>query len=290
MGDTPEGKPTKKIFENPIIASIAVPVSIVLLGSGIIWFLSKALNPENSYKSLVSELKSKTFGNRWVAAFELSKVLARKQVPVEDHDWLIENLSQVFKNTADVRTQNFIVLAISSLKSAKSAMFLSEAVGNPDKNISFNAVVAISHLPPNSFSNWSALVARLEGDDPGLQQAVMLCLAHHKAPGADKNIEKFLKDPNASLRFAAATSLIPFKNDKAIDVLKEILLLSEEQNKGTNMGFNQPQVSVLKLRVMDALIKNKWNVMNSFVAEKVLGGPNVKVNTKAQELLNTLKN
>ena len=53
----------------------ALPLGIILIGLLIFWAMMRLLFVERSYKDLVYELESKSFGNRWVSAFELSKAL-----------------------------------------------------------------------------------------------------------------------------------------------------------------------------------------------------------------------
>src|SRR5690606_15943635 len=90
---------------------------IVLVGALIIFGVTKMLSADRSYKDLVRELHSKTFGNRWVAAYELSKLISSSQIPEEDVPWLIANLTELYKGAQDSRTRDFIVVAMGALKS-----------------------------------------------------------------------------------------------------------------------------------------------------------------------------
>ena len=99
--DSKQPQTQKKILENPFVGSLVVPIAIVLFGSLIIFGVTKMLSAERSYKDLVQEIQSKTFGNKWVAAYELSKQINSSQIPVEDYPWLIENLSLAYKKISD---------------------------------------------------------------------------------------------------------------------------------------------------------------------------------------------
>src|SRR6476659_9731418 len=112
--------PSKKILESSPLSGIAVPLAIVLVGALIIFGVTKMLSTGKNHRDLVEELNSKTFGNRWVAAYELSKFLASQKIPKEDMPWVIENLSQVYRETIDPRTRNFVVLALGSLNNPLS--------------------------------------------------------------------------------------------------------------------------------------------------------------------------
>ena len=64
---------TKKLLEKSPLSGIAVPIAIVLVSALIIFGVTKMLSSGKDHRDLVAELNSKTFGNRWVAAYELSK-------------------------------------------------------------------------------------------------------------------------------------------------------------------------------------------------------------------------
>lgn len=106
----------KKMLESSPFSGIAVPIAIVLVGGLIIFGVTKMLSSGKNHRDLIDEMNSKTFGNRWVAAYELSKFLASSKIPKEDMPWVIENLSKVYRETVDSRTRNFVVLALGSLK------------------------------------------------------------------------------------------------------------------------------------------------------------------------------
>lgn len=97
----------KKILDNPILGSLVLPIAIILVAGLIIFGASKLLFTERSYKDLVYEMRSKTFGNRWVAAFELSKVLASSTIPKEEIPELLQELSEIYKTSQDPEPKIF---------------------------------------------------------------------------------------------------------------------------------------------------------------------------------------
>ena len=101
----------KKILENPLASGVVVPIAVVLVGALVVFGVTKLLSSERSYKDLVREMHTKTFGNRWVAAFELSKLISSERIPAEDIPWLIENLSEIYNSAKDARTRQFTVVA-----------------------------------------------------------------------------------------------------------------------------------------------------------------------------------
>ena len=86
---------TPKVFKKGYGSNFVIPFAIVLIGSLIIFGVTKMLTTDRGYKDLVRELHSKTFGNRWIAAFELSKVISANGVPEDEVPWLVENLEDL---------------------------------------------------------------------------------------------------------------------------------------------------------------------------------------------------
>lgn len=275
------------ILEKSPMSGIAVPIAIVLVGALIIFGVTKMLSNGKSYKDLVNELHSKTFGNRWVAAYELSKFIAAEKIPVEEQPWLIENLESVYKNTIDHKTRNFVVIALGALRHEKTLPVMELALSDSDKEVRFNAVVALGNMPTGFEFNWDKLINLLKIEDDGLKQVVALTLAQHKVSGAEREITKLLASQNKILRYAAATGLIYFKSVKAVKTLEEILNL---QYSDQSKDLNGAQVESLKLNVINAIFKTKWNKLTKTLQHISKNDSNVKIQTKAIEVLNLLKN
>ena len=277
-------KGDKKLLENPFLGSLVVPIAIVLVAALIIFGVSKLLSTETSYKDHVRELQSKAFGNKWIAAFELSKKINSSQIPVEDLPWLIENLSDVYKNSPDQRTRDFIVVALGALKSNQTVPTLILALGDTSGDVKFHALVAIGNLEDASNVDWMKLKPFFKDDDHALRQAVVLATGTHKVPELEASIVGSLKDESVAVRYSAATALVYFKNEAALNMISDLFFNSD------NKGFDVNQVGNLKLNILSAIEKVKWNRLNKVVQDVVKRDNNPKVTTKAQQVLNILNN
>jgi HEAT repeat protein len=277
----------KKLLEKPLFASMVVPTAIILVAGLIIFGVTRMLSSERSHRDLISEMHSKTFGNRWVAAYELSKLLATSKIPQEEVPWVIANLSQIFSETPDARTRNFIVLALGTFSSQEVIPTLEKALNDEDSQVKFNAVVTLGNREPGFSFDWSKLYPLLDLKDAGLQQVVIFALARHKPAGADAIINTFCQSQEIAVRYAAATAMIEYQNlDKKI--LSEILSLDPEGE--IKKFFNPIQVEALKLNILSALSRNKISALNSDLEKVAISDKNLKVSTKAKEVLNLLKN
>lgn len=281
--------PTKKILESSPLSGITVPIAIVLVGALIIFGVTKMLSTGKNHRDLIEEMNSKTFGNRWVAAYELSKFLAGQKIPTEDMPWVIENLSQVYKETIDARTRNFVVLALGSLNNPLSLPVLNTALDDQDPQVKFNAVVSLGNMTLGSEIKWDKIEAMLLQDtDPGLKQVALLTMATHNHPNTEEKAVSLLNSSEKTIRYAASIVLVKFKNLEAIVVLKEILNLKYDVAKANEL--NGSQVESLKMSVLENLEKYKWLELSDVVQKVEFDDPNIRVATKAKQILKVLKN
>lgn len=270
----------KKILDNPILGSLVLPTAIILVAALIIFGASKLLFTERSYKDLVYEMRAKTFGNRWVAAFELSKVLASSKIPQAEIPELVEELVEIYKNTQDLRTKDFLVVAIGTLKSESSLFFFNHIL-NQEKNpgILFHAIVAIGNMPKGISFDFDQVSKFLESKDVVLQQAALLTLASHRKDLP--KIEPFLNSSERSLKYSAAIALIHTKSKNVIPLVYEILQLKT--------GLSSEQIVGLKINAIQEMQKVNWAEFKSEL-EKISHDQNLVLRAKALDFLKQLNN
>jgi Sec-independent protein translocase protein TatA len=289
--DSKSPKTQKKILENPFVGSLIVPIAIVLVGALIVFGVTKMLSAERSYKDLVNEIQSRTFGNKWVAAYELSKQINSSQIPSEEYPWLIENLTTAYKESIDPRTRGFIIAALGALKSDLTLPTLQIALLDMDTDVKFHAIVSLANLPKGIKFDWTTTIALLKSPEAILRQAATLALATHLVPEAKEAIHPLLHDESRVVRYAAATALIAYKDDAGLDLLKEILLTPYPPKEARVIppALDVKQISDLKLSVLITLQKYNWDILNNTISEIANKDDNISVATKAKEVLNILK-
>lgn len=285
----------KKILENPFLGSLIVPIAIVVIGAVIIFGVTKMLSSERSYRDLVDELQSKTFGNKWVAAYELSKQINSSQIPKSEFPWLIQNLSDAYKNSIDPRTKGFIVAALGALKSELALPLFQISILDPDTDVRFHTVVSLANSPKGIVFNWKPVIEilSLSGEEySSLKQAAILALATHRVEEARSIIVSMLSDSNPLIKYSAATSLINFKEDAAIPLLTNILNMPYPDNgsKVIPPALDAQQIADLKLSILVAVEKNNWNKLNNVILDLSQKDSNTTLVGKAKEVLNLLKN
>jgi hypothetical protein len=277
---------TPKALKSGNGSNFVIPLAIVLIGSLIIFGITKMLQNDRGYKDLVRDLHSKTFGNRWVAAFELSKVISSNSVKEEDVPWLIENLDDLYASAMDSRTKNFIIVALGSLGDKRGVPTIEKGILEEDPATKFHAVVALGSIKNSATINFDALENLLASQDEGLKQAAILTLSTHKyGPSKDK-IVKLLRDTSVSIRYAAATSLIYFKSQACISIVKEILKIHSTE---PHPKYSTDKIYALKINILNALKNSGWTELNTFLEQIVDSEKNLKIVSVIKELLSANK-
>lgn len=285
-----------KIRSESPLSGITVPLLILVLSVVIIAGVSKMLSHDKGYVTLVDELRDKTFGNRWVAAFELSKYLASSQIPKEDIPWLEEQLLDIYmKSESDPRTRNFLVLAAGSLRGEKSLELLTLAFQSKDNDLLFNALTSLSKwdVLPDSFQwqNVLSLAQSQTNTDEALQHTSLVVLTKHmRSEVVPHLIENLSKSSSQNIRDVSAIALIHFNNWEGMSRIKELMILpyeTTEQAKPNQSLF----VEANKLNIIQALqvlIKRKVAIpseMVSVLRETEKNDSNIQVKTRAKEIL-----
>ena len=281
----------KKILENPFVGSLVVPIAIVLVGALIIFGVTKMLSSERSYKDLVNEIQSKTFGNKWIAAYELSKQINSAQIPTEEYPWMVENLSAAYKDSVDPRTRGFIIAALGALRTDLALPTFQLALQDTDIDVKFHAIVSLANLEKGIKFDWAPTIEMLKSKEAILRQASTLALATHQVSEAQVPIRALLRDESLIVRYAAATALISFKDVEAKATLEEILNLKypAATERVAPPALDIKQMADLKLSVLITLEKYNWDILNNTILEVAKNDSNISVATKAKEVLNLLK-
>ncbi|EQC43436.1 HEAT repeat domain-containing protein [Bacteriovorax sp. Seq25_V] len=282
-----QSKIDKKLLENPFVGSLVVPIAIVLVGALIVFGVTKMISSEHSYKDLVTEMKSKTFGNKWVAALELSKLISAKKIPAEDIPWLVQSMDEIYSSSIDPRTRNFIVVAAGALNDDGALRIFQKGLKDVDHDVRFHTVVALANAPKGLVFDWKPVIEFLDSEDHGMVQTAIFALSTHQVSGIEKKIENLLNtDLGAGVRYTAATALIAYKNEKCLPIIEEILSLNETSLDGK---MTVDQIRGLKFNVFEAIQRAPWSALAASIEKLVQSDKDVKVIGRGKEVLKLLK-
>ncbi len=274
----------EKEIDKPV-SGILVPIAIVLGGALIIWAITKMLSSDTGYKRLVEELHSKTFGNRWVAAYELSKYISSSQIPEEDIPWLVDQLSTVYDESPDPRTKNFIILALGALSHPGRARVFNKALTEDDEKVLFSSVMAIGNLESSEGIDFEPMVEMLSSKDEGLVQVAILALINHNQIQSKQKMLTLMASANQIISYSAASGVLAFGDESALPIVKEVFMLTPGEN------YDESQVQALQLNALAALEKSKnlnKEVLN-FIESLYQSNVGLVIKTRAKQLLIELK-
>jgi hypothetical protein len=269
----------------------AVFALVALLAFALIYGLSQLFFEKKSHRNLVSELQSKTFGNRWVAAFELSKVLASNTISSEELEWVTDNLIQIYNDGADLRTKEFIVVALGAVSNEKALNFLIKGVSSQEGNIAFNATGALSRIDlPNYVAKDLAesLKQNLKSTDAGLVQMTLLLITNHPFSGFDIDFEPLIKSESALTSYSAKLAAARHGHSRREEFLREVMLLKLDQTNAQSLL--QDQIYGMKYNALVIIEKEKIKNLANFLAEVESNEPDLKIISKLKDVLIQLKN
>lgn len=271
----------KKILDTSPMSGIAVPLAIVLVGALIIWGVTQMLSSGKNHRDLVEELHSKTFGNRWVAAYELSKYIVSSSIPEKDIPWVVENLGNVYKSSPnDPKTRNFVVMAMGGLGSSLAGKYLLSAVSDSDAEVSFNALVGLGKITGDFSSlDWSEVLKKTESQDSGLVQVALMAMDTHNHKEVIRYGRSGLKHQSPVVRYVASQILLSRGESGFEGIVQEMINLKKSER------FNSAEVEGIKLNLVKSLGK-KLNQKNISYLKLLKLDKNVKISTKAAHYLN----
>ena len=164
-----------------------------------------------------------------------------------------------------------------------------KALEDQDPQVQFNAVTSIGNLSTTENIEWNKIESLVtQEQDPGLRQVALLTMAAHHRPNIEEKALPLLQSSDKNLRHAAAIVLISRKRVEAIGVLTEIMNLKYDVAQANEL--NGSQAESLKVNVLENIEKSKWNAMVNLVEKVEAEDPNIKVRTKAKQVLKVLKN
>jgi HEAT repeat protein len=215
--------------------------------------------------------------------------LAAQKIPKEDMPWVIENLAGVYDDSVDSRTRNFVVLALGSLNNSLSLPTLNKALQDQDPQVKFNAVVSLGNMSKGLDIDWSSIDSIvLQDQDPGLQQVALLTLASHQRPNTEEKALTLLNSAQKTLRYSSAIVLTQLSNPQAIPVLEELFALRYDMVSPGEL--NGAQVEALKMNALENIEKSQGGALLNLVQEVEKNDSNIRVRTKAKQVLKILKN
>lgn len=212
-------------FSSSAFGSVLIPIGIVALGSLIIWGVSALLMGTRDHNDLLRDLKAKSFGNRWVAAYELAKYIATESVPVEERPQMVADLVSLYETAQEVRLQKFVMMALGGIKHPYAYAALYQGLKNPHADVVLMALIGISGAPKIAEEQQGNLLNLVNHRDAGVRQTLALLLDRIPSEETHQALKVLYRDERRPVRYSAAAALCHYQDPLIEETVKEILTL-----------------------------------------------------------------
>ncbi len=125
-----------------MFGKILIPVILFLLGYGSVQLFSGLFEVKNDYKRCLQDLASSRFGNKWVAAFELSKIFPK--IDQKDYPDLFQEIASL--KELDERSEVFLTLTVAQLRLEEARSYLKKRLNSTHPEIRMYALLGLSYL------------------------------------------------------------------------------------------------------------------------------------------------
>lgn len=126
-----------------MFSRIGIPLILSIIGYGSVKLFSGLFTTEQSYTRCLNDLSSSRFGNKWVAAFELSKIFP--QIRKEEYPDLFHQIVRL--DIQDERTLVFLVMVVAQLQLEESRNYLESFLSSHHPEIKMYALYGLTKLP-----------------------------------------------------------------------------------------------------------------------------------------------
>jgi len=200
-----------------------VPSLIVLLCVGIFLMFGLITSEGKTAEDYLQEVRKGRGSERWLAAFELSRLLAARKQTEADGPLVAEIVTLLNEEKdGDAAVRIYLISALESLHHPDAAAPLIGSLGDPDPNVRLHAAKALG-----AFEGVSEAVGPLAGllddEDPALRKVAIHALGRTHDRAAVAALLPRLDDPVQDVRWNAALALAVIGDASGRGVIGEML-------------------------------------------------------------------
>lgn len=252
---------------------ILISIALTLGGGGLIYFIAQGLTFKRDHRDLVMEIRSMTFGNRWISAYELSKYLLNNRIPEKERPWVREQLIDIYnqakKREGDFKLQKFSLVALGTFGANdgdKIIPVVKDAIFSKHPELIFQGLYILGNMTKGISFPWKKLLKTIdEFEDYALLQLGIFTFSWHKVPGRRASFLKFLRHQKMAVRYGAAIGLIDFQELEALPHLREIIKWKVAKNELSPAEKNLRQN--WQINLLRAYKRSPWRLLKGEVSE-----------------------
>jgi HEAT repeat protein len=200
-----------------------VPSLIVVLCIAIFAMFGLLTYEDQTAREFLQEVRHGRGSDRWLAAFEMSRLLAQKPELRED-DELVREIIDTIKaeQGGDPSVRMYLITALENLGHPDSVPVIVESLGDPDPNVRLQAAKTIGGMEGIE-SAVQPLAALLEEEDASIRKVAIYALGQTGSPDAIPLLLPTLEDPVVDIRWNSALALAVLGDATGRSVIAEML-------------------------------------------------------------------
>jgi HEAT repeat protein len=218
----PEDEPEQG-FIRELSQFFIVPSLIVLLCVAIFVMFGLITSDGKSAGDYLQEIRRGRGSERWLAAFELSRLLAERERGADDAPLVAEIVAILEEEHAgDPTVRIYLIAALENLRHPAAAAPLIAALQDADPNVRLHAAKALG-----AYDDLSAAVIPLSAllleEDAAIRKVAIHALGRTHDRAAVAHLTPRLEDPVQDVRWNAALALAVIGDPAGRDVIAEML-------------------------------------------------------------------
>lgn len=209
-------------FMRELAQFFVVPSLIVLLCVGVFLMFGLLSNEQKSARDFLQEVRTRSGGDRWQAAFELSRVLSRQKGTADPQ--LVADVIAVMKTEGgtDPKVRKYLLIALEYLGSREAGPAIIESLEDPDADVRLHAARALASL--QSVPGAAGPLAKLLADeDAAIRKVAIYALGQTRDPAAIPALLPGLSDPSVEIRWNSALALAVLGDRTGLPILTQMI-------------------------------------------------------------------
>ncbi|HET6374181.1 MAG TPA: HEAT repeat domain-containing protein [Candidatus Polarisedimenticolia bacterium] len=218
----PEGDPEQG-FIRELSQFFVVPSLIVLLCVGVFIMFGLVTSERSTARDFLQQVRSESGSERWQAAFELSRLIAR-QPSLKGDDRLVGEITAILEEqkTGDPKVRKYLVIALEHLANPSAGPILVASLEDPDPEVRLQSARALSVIP-NVDGAVDGLARLLQDDDTAVRKVAVYALGQTRDPKAKEVLLPRLEDSLEDIRWNAALALAVLGDPSGAEVIGQML-------------------------------------------------------------------
>jgi len=200
-----------------------IPSLIVLLSVGVFIMFGLIASDEKGAREFLQEVRVGTGNDRWLAAFELSRLLSREPAAAQEPG-LVQEIVDLARQAGptDPRIRKYLVVALEQIGDPAGVPVIIEGLSDADPEVRLHAARAIASFGKVGGSR-EALAALLSDEDAAIRKVAIYALGQTGDPEAIPILIPRLEDPLEDVRWNAALALAVLGDDAGEGVIATML-------------------------------------------------------------------